>query len=179
MARWLLDDGPFDGLARHSGHLDLTAADCQLLVSSATARAAGTSAGRLELLELTRPDGSRLVEVFEVLLEGDDAAGQVFTELHREERTTLNEAEREAIAWALVHDSEAVFVTADKRAALIALAELGRERVAHPFDLWLELRDGGGVAAEAFQSLCTATRNADQGLERMPDRVVRFFRGTD
>jgi len=50
-----------------------------------------------------------------------------------------NRAEHEAIAWALIHGPESVFVTADKRASLTALAELGRGRVCHPFDLWLEL----------------------------------------
>lgn len=68
-----------------------------------------------------------------------------------------------------------MFVTADTRAALTALAELGRMRVAHPFDLWLHLREQGVLATSAFKALCQRTKRRDQGLERMPDRVAKFI----
>lgn len=129
----------------------------------------------MRLLELSHPDGQRVVDVFEVLIGGDDAAGLVLQDLHGEERTSTNLAEREAIAWASVHGKDAVLVTADARAALTALAELGRQRVAHPFDLWLELREQGVLPPAEFENLCQRTRRRDQRLQRMPERIARFL----
>ena len=177
--RWILDDGPFAELAEVSGRsdqCDFTGyTNSDILISSTTAHSARSSTYRERLLELYRSDGKRLVEVFEVLFGGDDPAERVLQDLHGEERTPTNLAEREAIAWALVHGKDAVFVTADKRAALTALAELGRQRVAHPFDLWLDLRQERVLEAADFRLLCERSRRRDQGLERMPGRVARFF----
>lgn len=173
--RWILDDGPLDQLARFADPATLTrGAAGSLLVASTTARAAAVSERRRALLELDCADG-RLVEEFSVEIGDDDPAAEILLELHGSENTRLDLAEREAISWAQVHGAsaggQAVFVTSDQRATVTALAELGRGRVAHPFDLWLDLLRQGRIGRSQFEKLCEATRNKDQGLERMPTRV--------
>jgi hypothetical protein len=96
-------------------------------------------------------------------------------ELHPDPASTTDLAEHESIAWALVHGPDAVFVSSDRRATLTALAELGRERVAHPFDLWLDLRKRRWLSPRAFERLCELTRKNDQGLPRMPKRVSELL----
>lgn len=112
--------------------------------------------------------------VAECLVEhgASDPAAEILVELHGESGTTTNLAEREAIAWCLARDSSGVFVTYDKRAALTALAELGRGRVAHGFDVWLDLLDLGWIRRGQFDTLCKLSRKNDPGLERMPGRVT-------
>jgi hypothetical protein len=66
-------------------------------------------------------------------------------------------------------------LTADKRASLTALAELGRSRVAHPFDLWIELLEHEAISLADFEHLCRRTKNHDSGLRRMPGRVASRF----
>ncbi len=66
-----------------------------------------------------------------------------------------------------------MFVVFDKRATVLALAELGRRRVGHAFDLWIELEAKGLISGECFQRLCEATKSKDKGLKRMPARVLR------
>ena len=84
---------------------------------------------------------------------------------------TKDLAEHESIAWALTQTAEVVFVTADRRASLTALAELGRGRVAHPFDFWLHLYAGGLVNRQQVDALCDRTRRSDSGLPRLPPRT--------
>lgn len=142
--------------------------ELRLLITSTTEASTENSVMRKTWLQ--RYDYARTVRV---LIGSNDPAAQVFLELHGEEKTTVNQAEREAIAWALTHEPEAIFVTTDRRATVTALAELGRERVAHPFDLWLYLLDRELLSSTDFRSLCEFTRRKDQGLERMPDRVKK------
>jgi len=130
----------------------------------------------LHLPELTNGMGQAVLETFEVRLGGDDPAANIFLELHPDETTTKSRAEHEAIAWALVHGGEAVvFVTEDKGATYTSLAELGRARVCHPFDLWLELLEEDLLSQQEFHDLCLAVWNKDQGLKRIPDRVRDRF----
>jgi len=72
----------------------------------------------------------------------------------------------------LSHRSDAVFVTQDRRAAMLALAELGRSRVAHPFDLWLHLQDRDLIRRAEFKELCRRTVTADTGLPGVPWRLL-------
>lgn len=170
---WLLDDGPFDQISTVSLATEPTdSQDLRLLVTSTTERDAETSAARKSWL-----GECPLAGVIRVAVGGDDPAGRHLLELHGEEKTTTNLAEREAIAWALVHEPAAVFVTMDRRATVTALAELGRKRVAHPFDLWLDLLDRRMLTLSDFEDLCERTRRNDQGLERMPARVRRRLDG--
>ncbi|MBI4700001.1 MAG: hypothetical protein HY744_02355 [Deltaproteobacteria bacterium] len=68
-----------------------------------------------------------------------------------------NLGEDASIAFCATMNQDAIFVAADKSAAFVALAELGRSRVASPFDLWEALRDEGRIPAEAFEKLCGRT----------------------
>lgn len=171
-AVWIIDDGPLDTLAAvgRPGELARYRAR-RLLIAPTTHRE--TSEPRKRLIGITNADSTPLVEVFEILSESE--AWRIFHELHRQEKSTTNAAERECIAYALADCPEGIFVTADRRAALTALSELGRGRVAHPFDLWIDLLEMDAVSPEDFRRLCDRTKMKDQGLERMPDRVAGRF----
>lgn len=173
--RWILDDGPFDVLASVQPEGLIRYPPRYLVIAQSTALAAKQSEGRTRLLGLRNPDGGSLIDVFEVIVSGSDPAGTVFLALHPDETSSLDRAECEAIAWALTRSDDAVFVTEDTRAALTALAELGRARVAHPFDLWIDLLEENAVSTEEFRQLCHRTQRKDQGLPRMPDRAEEHF----
>lgn len=169
---WIVDDGPVDILADLGAPEDLVRYPAgSLLVAPSTRRS--TNESRQSLIEITDAAGAPLIEVFEILL--DSEAGRIFNELHGEEKSTTNAAERECIAYALTDCPEGIVVTADRRAALTALSELGKGRVAHPFDLWIDLLEKDAVSPENFRRLCKRTKMRDQALERMPDRVVARF----
>lgn len=176
--RFILDDGPLDLLASvvETSELSTWPADSFLIASSTYRASLKHSFQRLRLLEALNGNGEKIFEVFTVQVGGDDPAGEIFLELHSDVTVTKDKAEREAISWAQVHGPEAVFVTWDKRASLSALAELGRGRVAHSFDVWLELEHLDRVSTDQFRELCERTRNHDRdGLERMPGRVTERF----
>lgn len=167
--RWILDDGPFGHLATVIDPQEKThwQADVLLVAGTTAAAASVTSKALLNLRVGEEP----LVAVFEIRVGSNDPAEQVLIELHPDTSSTTNLAEYESIAWAQEHGLDAVFVCADKRASLTALAELGRGRVAHPFDLWLDLRERSWLSLPAFERLCRMTREHDQGLPRMPRRI--------
>lgn len=171
--RWILDDGPFGHLASIVEPEQACGWEAGVLVvAGATADAA--SPRSRSLLESRRGD-QPVIGTFEILLGAGDPVEHVLGELHPDVSSTTNLAEHESIAWAQVHGLDAVFVSADKRAALIALAELGRHRVAHAFDVWIDLRRRGWLSAEAFGQLCELTRKHDQGLPRIPGRVAEML----
>jgi len=176
--RWILDDTPFEHLARleNLDFLSSCLADELLICSTTAADAAQDGSGRRQaLLARTRPDGVPIITVVRVVLGSDDPAAEVFSQLGPDETATVDLAEHESIAWAAVHGADAVLVTGDRRATVTALAELGLGRVAHPSDLWLHLRARRGLSRVDFIALCEATRGADQGLRRMAGRVAQFF----
>lgn len=125
----------------------------------------------LSLIDVTSPGGEPVIAECAVLHWAEDPASRILHELHGDLVSSKNLAEREAIAWALVHDTESIFVSSDKRAVLSALAELGRGRVAHPFDVWLDLLDRDWISSAQFDELCRVTHRHDQGLERLPARI--------
>jgi hypothetical protein len=174
--RWILDDGPFNDLADFGLVPTLAGYPAgRLLVPGATAHAAKLSDARRVLLETPTLTGERLIQVITIGLGNDDPAGAILLELHGEERTTTNLAEREAIAWSLVHDKASIFVTYDSRAAIAALAELGHGRVAHPFDLWIDLLAEGALDVAQFKNICDRTLRRGSRLPRMPDRVTQLL----
>lgn len=176
--RWILDDGLLDILASLPDHSNLVSYPAgELCVAAATARDAGQSEPRIRLLSMVAADGRSIFSTFE-LLSDDDPAGAVLLRLRPEEQTDADLAECEAIAWAAVHAEDTVFVTQDKKAAYIALAVLGRSRVAHTFDLWIELLEQGAITAAGFEHLCEQTRRKEKdaaALRWLPDRVTRLF----
>lgn len=171
--RWILDDGPFGHLATVVKQEDTTHWQPDVLLIAGTTAAAVTPISQA-LLE-TRAGDQPIVATFEIQLGGIDPAEQVLIELHPDTSSTADLAEHESLAWAQVHGLDAVFVCVDRRAALTALAELGRERVAHPFDVWLDLLQKGWLRHEAFKRLCDLNRKHDQGLPRMPGRVSKVL----
>lgn len=166
--RWILDDGPFGHLASIQPRKKELWEPGVLLVAGSTADAASTLSQKLF-------EGAR-VGRFDVKIGAEDPAEEVFAELHPDPSSTSNRAEHESIAWALVHGANAVyvFVGYDKKAAMIALAHLGRARVAHPYDLWMDLFERGWIDSRELDDLCTLTGNSDKSLPR-PRRVREFL----
>ena len=173
--RWILDDGPFGHLAGTVDPEDATLWQPDVLLVAGTTAAAATPISQA-LLDV-RVAERAVVDTFEIRLGSGDPAEQTLIELHPDPASRNNKAEHECIAWAQVHGLDAVFVCADLRAAFTALAELGRGRVAHPFDVWLDLRERGWLTFGAFERLCRMTRKHDRGgLPRMPERVSQVLR---
>ena len=158
MATWILDDGPFGVLA---GVVNATEVESwppdQLFVAEKTASDAEGSS-RQALLDANPTP----IRTFRVEL-GTPAADVLFEHLrHPEGSPTANLAEHQSIAWAICDRTDAVLVVVDRRAAILALAELGCGRVAHAHDLWLHLRENGLVGPQQFDALVDATCKKDQ-----------------
>ncbi|MCB9740352.1 MAG: hypothetical protein H6747_13910 [Deltaproteobacteria bacterium] len=71
-----------------------------------------------------------------------------------------NLGEDASIALAATLEREAIFVTRDKVAAFVALAELGPGRVSTPFDVWVDLQQHGMIDAACARRLHEATCRA-------------------
>lgn len=166
MPTWIIDDGPFDHLARtiDTGVLGAWPTD-EFFVADATAKAA--NGPRRELLDAApTPFASFDLQT------GSDGFDILYNHLRPAARGTANLAEHESIAWALTERPDAILVAVDKHAALIALAELGCGRVAHAFDLWIHLRDRSLISQQQFGGLCERTRKGDQSLPGIPRRCA-------
>lgn len=159
MTTWILDDGPFDLLSRFINVTDLSNwPQGQLFVAEQTAMDAGQSPVRSALLTTN----STPFNVFNIII-GTPAFDIVYNHLRpTASRATANLAEHQAIAWIISERRDGIFVTGDKKAAFLGLAELGRGRVAHPHDLWLHLRDQRLVDQAQFDGLCQTTCRSDQ-----------------
>jgi hypothetical protein len=194
MPTWIIDDGPFDQLALtiNASELETWPAD-QFFVAGATAKAAS---GRRKDLLVSTPTP---FAPFELPL-GSKGCDILYKHLRPTASSSANLAEHESIAWALTERRDAIFVAVDKRAALLALAELGCGRVAHAFDLyyylrkssrgaqnisavvlrgsfgcggaalWIHLKEQGLVSQAQFETLCQATYKNDQSLPGVPQR---------
>lgn len=163
---WLLDDGPFEILAKWVPPERVEQWPSGLCrVAEATERNAFQDPKRRRLLEMA-VFGSARIEV-------GGAAHRILTEhLRREDETTrVNLAEHQSIAW-LLQQPEGIFVVTDKQATVLALAELGRGRVAHAFDFWDYLHREGLVSESELESVASATLKRDQGLPGLPWRFT-------
>jgi hypothetical protein len=128
------------------------------------------SGRRRKLLEMAS-NGAASITVHDIL-EGTPAATMLFEYLRLNSTdATKNLGEDASIAFCAMERTDAIFVTQDKGAALIGLAELGLGRVATPFDLWHDLLEQGLVSKEQFQFLCESTRKSDGTWPGIP---VRF-----
>jgi hypothetical protein len=167
-ATWILDDGPLGVLAETVKPAAVGSwPPGELLIAEQTAvDAAGDRSGRRPGLLTLQAKGEPVIGVVRLPL-GSRAAHILYDHLGRGSDDTEGRAERQAIAWAID-----VFVTHDKRAALTALAELGRGRGAHTFDLWIRLHASGHVTDEQFAALCERTAKRDDGLPGVPWRVT-------
>jgi len=164
MAVWIIDDGPLDQLALTLPPLATASwPKGRFVVAEATRTAA--KGKRKELLDGS-PDTFDTCEI----KVGSAAFHVLYGHLRLPWGPVANAAEYQAIAWAIAQRQDAILVTLDKRAAMLGLAELGKGRVAHAFDLWLHLRDAGLVTKEQFTALCEATKRSDQALPGIPLR---------
>lgn len=167
MSTWILDDTQLDVMARHIPAAEVAQwnqggfAD-RLFVARATAEAASGLRHAL----LATPS----LATFEIMMDSP-AADVLYRHFRQPGGETKNLAERQAIAWALTERPDAIFVVVDKRATVEALAELGRMRVAHAYDLWLALLDEGLITPQQCQILCESTRRSDQ-TARIPLRCL-------
>jgi len=103
---------------------------------------------------------------------GSDAATTLWTHLRASSTLASRDlGEDESIAL-LIHElKDLVFVVLDRKAAMVALAELGPSRVASPFDYWDWLRAEGMVDETTFDKLSARVLKEDSGF---PGRPVRF-----
>jgi hypothetical protein len=117
-------------------------------------------------------EGSPSIEVHQIEV-GSPASDMIFMHLRRDSADTDEHlGEHASIAFCALLEPEAVFVAADKKAAFLALAELGRGRVAAPFDLWAHLKEAGLITGAQFHSLCERTARGS-GMANVPRRFGR------
>lgn len=174
---WILDDMAVGTLANciklegsrrwPNGRLALMEATAQ---ASEGSDIGGRKRSRKSLLS-AKFNGSPVFQVIAVPVDGP-VATMLFGHLRARDHSDANLAEHQAIAWAFNSGRKAVLVTQDQRAAMTALSELGRERVAHPVDLWLFLMNEGCVSRDEFSKLCWASVNKDKGLPGVPMRLA-------
>lgn len=171
MTRWFLDDRPFGIVARHQTVAwAWQPAAVHLVGAIVDALDSDRSGRRRKLFGLT--SGGEAVVVERRVLGGSEAEAMLWA--HLRTNTTLASrdlAEDEAIALLSREVSDGVLVVLDRKAAMVALAELGRGRVASPFDYWDWLRSERIVDQAAFDALCDATLREDAGF---PGKPVRF-----
>jgi hypothetical protein len=85
--------------------------------------------------------------------------------------STQDLGEHVTIAHLAIQATDGVFVTCDKGAAYLALSELGRGRVASPFDLWQWMGQQQLISPEQQQALHSATLKSGS-LPGMPRRLL-------
>jgi hypothetical protein len=170
--KWVLDDGPLGLLAQWFCD-DWRWPGTTLHVVDVVASAAGNdkSGRRAKLLSLSS-EGEPSIAVHEI--PADSAVAEMVIEHLRPDQSssTKDLGEDVSIAYCAVQDLEATFVTTDKGAAYLALAELGPGRVASPFDLWLWLAREGLVTTEVRDALNAATARKDGASPGVPRRFA-------
>ena len=169
--KWILDDMVLEDMARKVSPHDLsTWSNNELVVADATARAAtqDDSGRRQSMLEArSEISGTEVISSFTVTV-GSPAGRILYNHLRTSTSrpTTANLAEHESIAWAMADPAgeDSIFVTRDKLAAMLALAELGRGRVCHPYEFFEYLFNRGYLTEQQFGDLVDLTRKADQSI---------------
>ncbi len=172
MTVWVLDDRPFGVLAQHLDPAWSWPAEAMHLVAEVAAGASRDKTGRRQkLLELSQ--GGRPCIAVHTLLASSPAGAMLWQHLRpNADSATRDLGEDASISFCATERRDAVFVTADKGAAFVALAELGPGRVATPFDLWFDLREERLITPSQCLSLCDATLKADSGLPGLPRRFA-------
>ena len=166
--KWILDDMVLEDMARKVPARDLsTWPNNELVVADATVRAASldVSGRRLSMLAAKSGiTGTEVISSFTVTV--GSLAGKILYDHLRASNTTANLAEHESIAWALADPAgkDSILVTRDKLAAMLALAELGRGRVSHPYEFFEYLFKKRYLTSQQFDDLAVSTRKADQSI---------------
>lgn len=175
MTRWLLDDKPFHLLATTFDAKCVWPAET-LHVTEAVARAAALDrSGRRGLLLASRsPNGVPCIVTHSIVM-GTPAAEYLWGHLRaREHGADQNLADHEAIA--LCRDQgDFVFVTMDKKAAYLAISELGAGRVVSPFDAWVGLAQRGLITPLQLRDLCERTASGSDPGVPLPRRIADFL----
>ncbi len=170
--RWVLDDGPLSVLAAHvDAAWAWPASTIAVVREVADAVSQDRSGRRAAILAMQASPGVGSVQVLDG---GTEANNMLWTHLRPNASTATRDlGEDVAIAICATEFLEGVFVTMDKRAAYIASAELGRARVATPFEAWDALERASLITIDAFRSLCRRTATNDSGLNDIPRRCMR------
>jgi hypothetical protein len=138
MTAWLLDDGPFGMVSQQFDAAWQWPADTLHVVHEVADGARSDKSGRRQSM-LTMGGHAPAVRVHRPL-STSSAAQYLLTHLRpRAPSATKNLGEDVAIALAATELLDVVFVTLDKAAAFVALAELGPGRVSTPLDVWADL----------------------------------------
>jgi hypothetical protein len=170
--KWLLDDGPFGLLAMVNPGNWNWPADALHVVEEVAVSAAKDKSGRRGKL-LAMRDGNQPSITVHTIPAPSKAADYLFKYLRtRASMATRDMGEDASIAYCMAEDPDAVFVAMDKRAAYVALSELGSGRVVTPFDCWDGLLRGGLIARQDFDSLCDRALKGDSGLPGLPRRIA-------
>ncbi|MEZ4445864.1 MAG: hypothetical protein R3B72_42705 [Polyangiaceae bacterium] len=170
--KWVLDCGPLGHLARfHDDGWEWPAAALHVTREVAREGLASNSSYNQKLLAMETDAGEPCIAVHDIPVLSD-AATMFATHLRPNAASaTRNVGEDETIAFCAAMDTETIFVTADRTAAFVALSELGRGRVATPFDLWVHLRDTELISPAVFDSLCERTAKQLNVLPGKPWRL--------
>lgn len=166
--KWILDDMVLEDMARKLSPQNLSAwPSDQFVVADATVQAAPQdSSGRRQSMLATKSEitGAEVISSFTVTVHSP--AGTILYSHFRTSATTANLAEHESIAWALADPAgkDSILVTRDKLAAMLALAELGRGRVCHPYEFFEYLLNNRYLTGQQFNDLVETTRKGDQSI---------------
>lgn len=174
MMQWVIDEKPFNVLAEHCRASAPRFEPGMVTVVDELERRASVSSffWRRDLLAARDGDGKRIIAVHPVMND-TPAFEYLFSELRPHAASADKDLVEHLSIAACAHDlTEAVFVAEDKGAAFLALSELGRGRVATPFDLWDDLLGRSVIALDDFKRLCVATERSMQPL-RTPVRLRR------
>lgn len=170
MTRWVLDCTPLVLLGRYAEVRWSWPAGTLEVVREVEAEAAPRRDGR-RILDLGRP-ASPCVVVRDIRATSD-AAAMLFQYLRAgASSATQNMGEDASIAFCAHEAPDAVFVALDNNATYTAVSELGRGRVATPFDVWHDLRERGLVGVTVYGRLCDATLRQRQNLPGVPRRLL-------
>lgn len=172
MIRWVIDEKPFNVLAEHCRASASSFGPGVVTVVDEIERRASISTfpWRSGLVAAKDGSGQRTIAVHEVM-SGTPAFEYLFAELRPHAASADKDLVEHLSIAACAHDlPDAVFVAEDKGAAFLALSELGRGRVATPFDLWDDLLGRSVITLDDFKRLCAATEKSMQPL-RTPARL--------
>jgi hypothetical protein len=166
--KWILDDMVFENIASVVSPGDLsTWPDGELLIADETYRTAsqdGSGRRQSMLAVMSGATGTAIIASFTVTV-GSEAGNILYNHLRTRTGGTANLAEHESIAWALTDaSSDSVIVSRRKHAAMLALSELGRGRVCHPYELFEHLLSRGHLTQQQFDDLMNVTRRSDQSI---------------
>jgi hypothetical protein len=176
MIPWILDDGPFGTLALFFDSAWKWPPATLHVVREVASGARTDRSGRLQLLLSMMNAGQPCISVHDIQ-EGTPAAEMLYGYLRTDStHATKDLGEDASIAFCAMVRPDALFVTQDRAAALVALAELGPGRVATPFDLWHGLEEKALISRDQCQALCAATyKSAKNLLPGVPRRILKPY----